>query len=162
MEKVLGKIELRGVTFAYPERPKITVFQDFDLTVEAGRTVALCGQSGSGKSSIVALILRFYDPLAGAVRPSLSLIILASISPRKMSPSMLSLTLYHTIDINMDAFQSVLNCKMLSTRADSNTLLDQLQKQFPLIWDPIFGCCHRSAQISYMFKSDSLRAIFRG
>ena len=69
MEKVSGRVELRGVRFAYPERPKITVFQDFDLTVEAGRTVALCGQSGSGKSSIVALILRFYDPLAGAVSP---------------------------------------------------------------------------------------------
>jgi len=67
LEKVSGRIELQGVGFAYPERPKITVFHDFDLTVEAGRTVALCGQSGSGKSSIVALILRFYDPLGGAV-----------------------------------------------------------------------------------------------
>ena len=62
-----GKIELQSVKFAYPERPKIMVFQDFDLVVDAGKTVALCGQSGSGKSSIVALILRFYDPMAGAV-----------------------------------------------------------------------------------------------
>lgn len=44
------------------------VFQDFSLVVDAGKTVALCGQSGSGKSSIVALILRFYDPLSGSVR----------------------------------------------------------------------------------------------
>lgn len=62
-----GSVELRKVTFSYPERPKIMVFQDFDLVVDAGKTVALCGQSGSGKSSIVALILRFYDPLSGAV-----------------------------------------------------------------------------------------------
>ena len=62
-----GKVELQSVRFAYPERPKIMVFQDFDLVVDAGKTVALCGQSGSGKSSIVALILRFYDPAAGAV-----------------------------------------------------------------------------------------------
>lgn len=60
-------MELRKVTFAYPERPKIMVFQEFDLVVDAGKTVALCGQSGSGKSSIVALILRFYDPSSGAV-----------------------------------------------------------------------------------------------
>ena len=69
LETVKGSVELRRVTFAYPERPKIMVFQDFDLVVDAGRTVALCGQSGSGKSSIVALILRFYDPSSGAVSP---------------------------------------------------------------------------------------------
>ena len=62
-----GNIALRGVKFVYPERPDVVVFQNFSLTVDAGKTVALCGQSGSGKSSIVALILRFYDPLSGCL-----------------------------------------------------------------------------------------------
>lgn len=66
-ETVKGQLELRNVEFAYPERPTITVFKSFDLLIEQGKTVALAGQSGSGKSSIVALVLRFYDPLNGSV-----------------------------------------------------------------------------------------------
>lgn len=65
--EVQGRIELQDVKFAYPERPGVMVFQSFNLVVEPGMTVALCGQSGSGKSSIVALVLRFYDPLEGKV-----------------------------------------------------------------------------------------------
>jgi ATP-binding cassette subfamily B (MDR/TAP) protein 1 len=62
-----GAVELRGVAFAYPMRPDAPVFQDFSLEVPAGKTVALVGPSGSGKSSVVALVERFYDPQAGAV-----------------------------------------------------------------------------------------------
>ena len=65
--KMEGNIALQGIKFAYPERPDVMVFQNFSLEVDAGKTVALCGQSGSGKSSIVALILRFYDPLSGCL-----------------------------------------------------------------------------------------------
>ena len=64
---VRGELELRNVEFAYPERPTISVFRKFDLVIEEGKIVALCGQSGSGKSSIIALVLRFYDPLQGSV-----------------------------------------------------------------------------------------------
>ena len=69
LQSVRGQVELKKVEFAYPERPTITVFKSFDLMVEEGKIVALCGQSGSGKSSIVALVLRFYDPLQGQVTP---------------------------------------------------------------------------------------------
>ncbi|KAK1381319.1 hypothetical protein POM88_028063 [Heracleum sosnowskyi] len=62
-----GTIELRGVQFCYPSRPDVLIFKDFDLRVHAGKTMALVGQSGSGKSSVLALILRFYDPLAGKI-----------------------------------------------------------------------------------------------
>ena len=65
MEVVKGLIELQNVGFAYPERPEVKVFDGFNLRVDPAKTVALCGQSGSGKSSIVALVLRFYDPLSG-------------------------------------------------------------------------------------------------
>ncbi|CAO2819633.1 unnamed protein product [Amaranthus hypochondriacus] len=65
--KVEGSIELRGVEFSYPSRPDVIVFQDFNLKVRAGKSMALVGQSGSGKSSVISLILRFYDPTAGKV-----------------------------------------------------------------------------------------------
>ena len=64
---VRGKIEMRGVRFCYPSRPDIVIFNNFDLRVEAGMSLALIGTSGSGKSSVLSLILRFYDPNFGKV-----------------------------------------------------------------------------------------------
>ena len=65
--KMDGTVELRGIQFSYPSRPDVLIFKDFNLRVHAGKTMALVGQSGSGKSSVLALILRFYDPLAGKI-----------------------------------------------------------------------------------------------
>ena len=62
-----GNIELQDVTFAYPQRPDAPVFQKFNLSVEAGKTMALVGESGSGKSTVVSLIERFYDPVDGGI-----------------------------------------------------------------------------------------------
>ncbi|KAF7139362.1 hypothetical protein RHSIM_Rhsim07G0128900 [Rhododendron simsii] len=67
LTKVEGTIELRGVQFSYPSRPDVLIFKGFDLRVRAGQSMALVGQSGSGKSSVLAIILRFYDPTAGNV-----------------------------------------------------------------------------------------------
>ena len=55
-----GRIEFRNVKFAYPAR-KGKVLRDISFTVEPGQTVALVGGSGSGKSTIFALLQRFYD-----------------------------------------------------------------------------------------------------
>jgi ATP-binding cassette, subfamily B (MDR/TAP), member 1 len=66
-DKVVGKIELQNVSFAYPMRPDHDVYKGLNITIEAGQTVALVGPSGCGKSTAVALIERFYDPSAGAV-----------------------------------------------------------------------------------------------
>jgi ATP-binding cassette subfamily B (MDR/TAP) protein 1 len=64
---VEGTIELRRINFSYPSRPNIVIFNDFNLIVPSGKSLALVGHSGSGKSSIISLILRFYDPTSGKV-----------------------------------------------------------------------------------------------
>lgn len=66
-DHVDGEIRLENVNFNYPSRPGIRVVKDLSLTFRAGKTVALVGASGSGKSTIVSLIERFYDPTSGAV-----------------------------------------------------------------------------------------------
>ncbi|GMI68438.1 multi-drug resistance 13, ATP-binding cassette B15 [Hibiscus trionum] len=67
-EKITGHVELRDIDFAYPARPDVMIFSGFSLKIEAGKSTALVGQSGSGKSTIIGLIERFYDPLEGAVK----------------------------------------------------------------------------------------------
>uniref|UniRef100_A0A1D1ZDP4 ABC transporter B family member 19 n=1 Tax=Anthurium amnicola TaxID=1678845 RepID=A0A1D1ZDP4_9ARAE len=67
VDSVRGEIELRHVDFAYPSRPDISIFKDLNLRIRAGQSQALVGASGSGKSSVIALIERFYDPTAGKV-----------------------------------------------------------------------------------------------
>ena len=62
-----GTIEVRDVVFAYPSAPSHTVCNGYSLMIPAGQTVALCGASGSGKSTIIQLIERFYDPQSGSV-----------------------------------------------------------------------------------------------
>jgi ABC-type multidrug transport system fused ATPase/permease subunit len=61
-----GRVELRGVSFAY-EGAAEPVLRDVDLEVRAGRTVAIVGATGAGKTTLVNLIPRLYDPTAGAV-----------------------------------------------------------------------------------------------
>ena len=62
-----GNIEFRNVSFAYPSRKDVQIFKNYSLVIEAGKSVALVGPSGSGKSSIMALLLRFYDPDEGEI-----------------------------------------------------------------------------------------------
>ncbi|KAK7386619.1 hypothetical protein VNO78_26953 [Psophocarpus tetragonolobus] len=67
LKTVDGKIELKGIHFSYPSRPDVVIFNDLNLTVPAGKNIALVGHSGCGKSSVISLILRFYDPTSGKV-----------------------------------------------------------------------------------------------
>ena len=67
-DKISGEIEFECVKFTYPSRPDSVVLKDFNLKVGAGKTVALVGASGSGKSTAIALVQRFYDADEGVVR----------------------------------------------------------------------------------------------
>ncbi|KAI4347648.1 hypothetical protein L6164_008440 [Bauhinia variegata] len=66
-KKIMGQIEFRDIHFSYPARPNVMIFEGFSIKIEAGKSTALVGQSGSGKSTIIGLIERFYDPIKGTV-----------------------------------------------------------------------------------------------
>ncbi|XP_024318252.1 ABC transporter B family member 14 [Brachypodium distachyon] len=67
LDKVYGEIELRGVRFAYPSRQDKPILQGFSLSIPAGKVVALIGSSGCGKSTVISLLQRFYDPTSGDI-----------------------------------------------------------------------------------------------
>jgi ATP-binding cassette, subfamily B (MDR/TAP), member 1 len=62
-----GHLEFKDVHFRYPTRPHVPVLRGLNIEVKPGQYVALVGSSGCGKSTAVALIERFYDPLVGRV-----------------------------------------------------------------------------------------------
>jgi len=62
-----GEIEFKNVSFNYPTRPDFEVLKSISFSARSGETVALVGSSGSGKSTIASLILRFYDPQNGVI-----------------------------------------------------------------------------------------------
>ncbi|KAG2000984.1 hypothetical protein GB937_010624 [Aspergillus fischeri] len=66
--EVVGDIELTDVTFAYPTRPEVKVLDKFSMRAQAGKVTALVGQSGSGKSTIVGLLERWYNPASGTIK----------------------------------------------------------------------------------------------
>ncbi|XP_062191062.1 ABC transporter B family member 19-like [Phragmites australis] len=67
LEKVTGDIEIQEVHFTYPSRDDKLVLQGFSLAIQAGKVVALVGSSGCGKSTVISLVQRFYDPISGAI-----------------------------------------------------------------------------------------------
>ena len=67
LDDIEGDIELRDIYVSYPARVDERIFSGFSLSIPSGTTAALVGQSGSGKSTVISLIQRFYDPQAGEV-----------------------------------------------------------------------------------------------
>ncbi|KAE9455096.1 hypothetical protein C3L33_13012, partial [Rhododendron williamsianum] len=67
LKTVYGDIEFKNVSFMYPMRPSVPIFRDLCLTIPSGKTVALVGESGCGKSTVISLIERFYNPESGHI-----------------------------------------------------------------------------------------------
>ncbi|MEQ8478978.1 MAG: ABC transporter transmembrane domain-containing protein [Fulvivirga sp.] len=66
--KLKGEISFKNVVFAYPTRKELSVLKDISFNIGAGQKVALVGQSGAGKSTIIQLLSRFYDVSEGEIR----------------------------------------------------------------------------------------------
>lgn len=67
VETARGPIRFENVSFSYPTRPAVSIFKDLNFEIPQGTNVAIVGPSGGGKSTIAALLLRFYNPASGRV-----------------------------------------------------------------------------------------------
>lgn len=67
LPSVDGHIQFCNVCFSYPSRPDVLIFNGLNLDIPSGKIVALVGGSGSGKSTVISLIERFYEPFSGAI-----------------------------------------------------------------------------------------------
>jgi ABC-type multidrug transport system fused ATPase/permease subunit len=134
-----GRVELRGVTFGYGDEPP--VLRHVDLDVEAGRTVALVGPTGSGKSSLVMLVPRLYDVRQGAV-------LVDGVDVRDLDPAVLR----HEVAVVSDdafLFSATLADNIAYARPDaseeevrvaaSRAGLDELIDQLPEGFDTLVG-----------------------
>ncbi|ULT92827.1 hypothetical protein L3Y34_010131 [Caenorhabditis briggsae] len=66
-EKISGRIKIQNIEFTYPTRPDVQILKDVSLEAQPGQTIALVGSSGCGKSTIIQLLQRFYNPDAGKI-----------------------------------------------------------------------------------------------
>ncbi|MFK7745562.1 MAG: ABC transporter transmembrane domain-containing protein [Roseobacter sp.] len=66
-QPVQGQLALEDVTFSYPTRPDIKALDTVSLNIDAGETIAFVGPSGAGKTTIIQMLLRFYDPASGRI-----------------------------------------------------------------------------------------------
>ncbi|XP_049977882.1 bile salt export pump [Alexandromys fortis] len=67
LDRIKGEIEFHNVTFRYPSRPDVKILNNLNMVIKPGEMTALVGSSGSGKSTALQLIQRFYDPCEGMV-----------------------------------------------------------------------------------------------
>ena len=103
-QPVRGRIAFEDVTFHYPTRPEQSALEGFSLTVEPGETVALVGPSGAGKTTVLQLLLRFYDPRSGAVR--LDGVDIAALDPAELR-GQIGLVPQEPVIFSADAFDNI-------------------------------------------------------
>ncbi|XP_065439382.1 ATP-dependent translocase ABCB1-like isoform X4 [Chrysemys picta bellii] len=66
-DKLKGDIKFKNIHFCYPSRPDVKILKGLNLKVQSGKTIALVGSSGCGKSTAIQLLQRFYDPVQGEI-----------------------------------------------------------------------------------------------
>ncbi|KAB2042495.1 hypothetical protein ES319_D02G219900v1 [Gossypium barbadense] len=136
VEKISGDIDIRHVYFAYPSRPEKSILQGFSLSIPAGKTVALVGSSGCGKSTVICLVQGFYDPLKGEIFiddhniKDLDLKLLRkNIGAVSQEPSLFSGTIKDNIKLGyMDASDQQIHDA--ATMANAHTFISQLPNQY--------------------------------
>ncbi|RZF41361.1 hypothetical protein LSTR_LSTR000075 [Laodelphax striatellus] len=79
---LIANVEFKDVSFSYPTRPEQVILKNFNLSLPAGKTVAIVGTSGNGKSTVAALLERFYDVDQGCIT-------VAGVDIRKLDPKWL-------------------------------------------------------------------------
>lgn len=66
-QKIIGEIEFKNVAFNYPDDPKMPVLKNLNFKIKPGQTIGIIGETGSGKSTLVSLMTRFYDVTQGEI-----------------------------------------------------------------------------------------------
>ena len=85
LSAVRGRMEFKDVEFAYPSRPESLILYNLNLTVPAAKMLALVGVSGGGKSTVFALIERFYDPTRGTQHESVNIAVRRAVALARTS-----------------------------------------------------------------------------
>lgn len=136
---VKGAIELEHVTFAYEPGPP--ALDDVCLTIEPGQRVALVGPTGSGKSTLISLIARFYDPQRGSVK--IDGVDIRQVQ-RKSLREQMSFVLQDTLLFRAPVWQNIAYGKCGATRADvvraaKLANADDFIRQLPRGYDTMIG-----------------------
>lgn len=172
-----GVIEIKGVSFAYPARPDITVLKDLTVSAPAGKTTALVGASGSGKSTIVGLIERWYDQASGMIYldgtdiRELNLTWLrTNIRLVQQEPVLFSGTIYENVAFGLVGTEKANlpqdEQRKLVEKACKDAYAEEFIKRLPKVGSPDFHTIHGLAVLTAhraMIRSlVSVLQIFRG
>ncbi|KAG1360812.1 ABC transporter B family member 19-like [Cocos nucifera] len=136
LKNIVGEIDIKGVHFSYPSREDQLILQGFSLSIPAGRVVALVGNSGCGKSTVISLIQRFYDPTTGEIFidgqniKDLDLKFLRrNIAAVPQEPSLFSGTIKDNLKIgNMDASDEQI--ERATSTANAHSFISQLPGKY--------------------------------